>query len=660
MHTVRAMRNHLVRLWLCALLLPASFPVWAAGTPTIQLTASRMVVLADGRDTTEIIAEVRDSTGSFVPDGTVVSFTTTRGVFMGGGAAQTRSGVARVRLSSQQTGTATVTAAVIGRAESIDITFTNDPSETFQGNLFAAVQGGSVVYSADYRVIEALAKDAASSGARLAHATYRNFEVLADRIQIDCNLNVLRASGNVVLRRGNHRVQCGKLFLQMISGEAYAVAEMGDRLRPVKIAGVDLKMTVEPNGIAPARFEMTDLADSKLLITAQQVLLFPGQKLQFKRPHFYQDGQHLVSMPFYSLPLMSNELFTDQFLTVGTQGIGLDVPLYYDLTPSSTGIFYIRHGERYGSSVYATRPGWSLDLLQGYNSLGGSGRYTGQFGFTGITRSDWGFRWTHSQEFTTDARGSFYLDFPQHRSVYGSANLTKQMGPVYAGLNISGNRSFSGFSTAGFDTELYLETLSKRLGATGYYYALGTTTAMQQVASGPYRTWVQSQDVHARIYSNPVRLDRDTVVTNNFTVGNVWANQGGGASVIASLAASRRLRGASLQLAYDYTQGPTLLATEGHHRLSLSLITTASGRWSTAVAGSMMLDAASSSLMANVSYAVAPRWHLSLASSLQRFVGGQYRDYELGIGRTLGARELVFSYSTFSHRIFFDLEAGRF
>ncbi|MGC8666789.1 MAG: Ig-like domain-containing protein [Chthonomonadales bacterium] len=654
------MRNHVIRLWLCMAFFAESVAAGSAGTPTIQLTASRMVVLADGRDTTEIIAEVRDATGSYVPDGTVVSFTTTRGMFVGGGAAQTRAGVARVRLSSQQTGTATVTAAVVGRAESMDITFTNDPSETFQGNLFAAVQGGSVVYSADYRVIEAVAKEGSSGSKRPAHATYRNFEVLADRIQIDCNLNVLRASGNAVLRRGNHRVRCGKLFLQMIGGEAYAVAEMGDRLRPVKITGPDLKMTVEPNGIAPARFEMADLADSKLLITAQQVLLFPGQKLQFKRPHFYQDGQHLVSMPFYSLALMSNELFTDQFLTVGTQGIGLDVPLYYDLTPSSTGIFYIRHGERYGSSVYATRPGWSLDLLQGYNSLGGSGRYTGQFGFTGITRSDWGFRWTHSQEFTTDARGSFYLDFPQHRSVYGSANLTKQMGPVYAGLNISGNRSFAGFPSSGYDTELYLETLSKRLGSTGYFYAVGTTTALQQVNSGPYRTRMQSQDVHARIYSNPFRLDRNTVLTSNFTVGNVWANHGGGASVVASMAASRRLPGASLQLAYDYTQGPVLLATDGHHRLSLSLITTGSGRWSTAVSGSMMLDTTSSSLMANVSYTLAPRWHLSLASSLQRFMAGQYRDYELSIGRTLGARELVFSYSTFSHRIFFDLEAGRF
>lgn len=654
------MRTHLIRVLLCVAVLAGNSSPSSAGTPTIQLTASRMVVLADGRDTTEIIAEVRDATGSYVPDGTVVNFTTTRGVFQGSSTAQTRAGVARVRLSCQQAGTATVTAAVIGRAETLEITFTNDPSDTFQGNLFAAVQGGSVVYSADYRVIEALAKDAGSASTKRAHAAYRNFEVLADRIQIDCNLNILRAAGNAVLRRGNHRLQCGKLFLQMINGEAYAIAEVGDRLRPVKITGPDLKMTVEPNGIAPARFEMADLADSKLLITAQQVLLFPGQKLQFKRPHFYQDGQHLVSMPFYSLALMSNELFTDQFLTVGTQGIGLDVPLYYDLTPSSTGIFYIRHGERSGSSVYATRPGWSLDLLQGYNSLGGSGRYTGQFGFTGITRSDWGFRWTHSQEFATDARGSFYLDFPQHRSVYGSANLTKQMGPLYAGLNISGNRSFSGFPTTGYDTELYLETLSKRLGSTGYFYALGTTTMVQQVSSGPYRTWVQSQDVHTRIYSNPFRLDRDTVLTNNFTIGNVWANRGGGASVMASMTASRRLRGASLQLAYDYTQGPQLLAMEGHHRLSLSLITTGSGKWSTGVSGSTMLDSSSSSLMANVSYAVAPRWHLGLTSSLQRFMGGQYRDYELSIGRTLGARELVFSYSTFSHRIFFDLEAGRF
>src|SRR5207248_2794383 len=136
-------------------------------------------------------------------------------------------------------------------------------------------------------------------------------------------------------------------------------------------------------------------------------------KLQFKRPRFYQDGQPLLSMAFYSIGLYSTQLFTDQFLSVGSQGFGVDMPYYYDMTPGSTGVFRIRHLTREGHSVYATEPGWSLDMTQSYNSVGGSTHQTGQLGFTGLNRSDWSFRWNHSQEFTPEMRGSMFLDFPQ-------------------------------------------------------------------------------------------------------------------------------------------------------------------------------------------------------------------------------------------------------
>jgi len=35
----------------------------------------------------------------------------------------------------------------------------------------------------------------------------------------------------------------------------------------------------------------------------------PGDKLQFKRPRFFQDRMPLVSLPFYSLSLFAKQLF---------------------------------------------------------------------------------------------------------------------------------------------------------------------------------------------------------------------------------------------------------------------------------------------------------------------------------------------------------------
>ena len=100
------------------------------GLPTVKLTASRMAVLNDGRDATELMAEVRDSSGRPVPDGTQVIFHTNLGAFAENPTVQTRAGTARIRLTSPQKGTALITAQTsgiyAGGVQKIEITFTDD------------------------------------------------------------------------------------------------------------------------------------------------------------------------------------------------------------------------------------------------------------------------------------------------------------------------------------------------------------------------------------------------------------------------------------------------------------------------------------------------------------------------------------------------------
>jgi len=660
---------------IAGLLLLAGSGVRAAGVPTIVLRASRVAVLNDGRDYTEIIAEVRDSSGSFVPDGTPVTFSTNLGQFGGGATIGTRSGTARVRLTSQQKGTATITAAVGGGGfQKMDVVFTDDPTETFQGNTYVAVQStGALLYSAGHRIIEATGKprENLDQGLPGAHLSYRNIEVFADSLQVDCTGNVVRANGSITLRRGNRRLQCGRLYYPLTNGDGYAVSEVEEeidgrkikRLRPVIIRGNDLRVEPAPHGIAPKFFEFEDLSEAPLIITARQILLFPGEKLQFKRPHFYQEGQRLFSVPFYSLGLFSTQLFTDQLVTIGSQGLGVDIPLYYDMTPSSTGVFRIRHGERTGRSVYATRPGWSLDLLQSYNSVGGGERrFTGEFGFTGLSRSDWGFRWSHSQEFSPTTRGSLFLDFPQHRSVYLSTNLNRQMGALYMGLNLSANRSLSGFNSSGLQGDVYVETTPRKVGKTGLMYAVGGTATAVRTRALNYTNNSLSQGIHARFYSQPFRLDHSTSLTSYVTIGNLWSNQSNdGLTALASLSATRTFgSSANLQLTYDFTRQPTFLTGGGSHRLSANFFADGGNRWNFYFFSSVMLDAPTASLFSDLSYSFAPRWRFSLSATLQRFASGLYRDFEFGIARSIGGRDLVLSYSTFTHRIFFDIEASRF
>src|SRR5438105_4897394 len=103
------MRTRLTTLLFTVLCLAPSAAAFA-GIPTIKLRVFRPTILNNGRDQSEIIAEVRDSTGSPLANGTVVRFETTLGFFQPGMApnatATVQSGQARIKLVGTQKGNA--------------------------------------------------------------------------------------------------------------------------------------------------------------------------------------------------------------------------------------------------------------------------------------------------------------------------------------------------------------------------------------------------------------------------------------------------------------------------------------------------------------------------------------------------------------------------
>ena len=638
----------------------------ALGPPTITMTSSRFAALSDGRDAIEIIAEVRDSSGRFVQDGTAVVFNTNIGTFRGEGpsaTARTRYGSARVLLVSQQKGMATVTATVGGGGfQKVDVSFTDDPEETYQGNAWVSMtSNGALLYCAAERTIDATSRPASAGDQPRpgVEIRFRSLEVRAERAQLDCTANIVRASGRVTLKRGKAVVECSKLSYNLMTMKGYAIVEQERAIVPVSLQGPELGVEAMEQGVNPKHFEMLDPADAKVVIVARQIILFPGDKLQFKRPRFYEDGQHLFSLAFYSLSLYSSQLFTDQFLSLGTQGVGLDVPLYYDLSPASRGLVRVKYGERYGSA-YARRPGWAVDVIQAYNSAGVRSRFMGEFGFTGVNRDDWGFRWSHSQEFGSDTRTGLHLDFPQHRKVFGSGNLGKRFGNLYFGLNGTANATLQGPSSSGTHGDAYIETMPTRLGATRAYYSMGANISTSRTRSGDYRSYGLTRGVQARVFTPSVRLDRSTSLSNALSVGHSWsARSPSGTSILASVTAMRTLGGnSSLQVGYDYVHQPVNYS-EGDHRVSMSLSANAE-RWGLNLYNTAVLDAGAISLVADVHYVLAPRWRLAVSASSHRYSVGSYTDVIMSLARNVGGRDVVFSYSTLNHRFMLDLEATRF
>lgn len=100
----------------------------AAAVKTVTVTAGSSSIPADGTSTTVITAEVKDTNGNNVADGTIVSFTTTHGVFTSSGAttatASTGGGVANVILrSSTIAATAKVKATAGGVSGETNVVF---------------------------------------------------------------------------------------------------------------------------------------------------------------------------------------------------------------------------------------------------------------------------------------------------------------------------------------------------------------------------------------------------------------------------------------------------------------------------------------------------------------------------------------------------------
>lgn len=630
----------------------------AAGGPasTIQLQVIRSTLLADGKQATEVRAYVRDINGRPIGNNVEVQFQTTAGQ-LSSTRATTFGGVATVRLTSAPiAGIAKITAFTAGASSDVvDVLFTDDPAATFEGNSYMTITAASyLAYSATDRVIEGQGKN---GGAKL---TYRNMELTADRLQVRCDDLIVRASDNVVLKRGGHVFRASRLYYSMQSGQGYAIAELEDKLQPVVLSGDRLRVEASPTPI-PSSYMVFPELQIKLVIVARAITYFPGDRLQFRRPKFYQDQGQILTLPYYELSLNSTELFSDQFISLGTSGFGLELPFYFNLSPRSTGIVYLRHQQQLGRSYYATDPGWSLDLVQGYSAQG-SRRYEGAFGFTGLTRGDWGFRWTHSQEFNTATQASFYLDFPHHEGYFGSTNFSQQARAFRWGANISSGQTFTGPSAKSFRSDVYLETQPKPL-TRSMLYTLGTTVTTGRLISEDFRQNETTETVSMRAFSRPYNLDRRTTLTNAFTVGHLWTSRGNsGPMALATLALDHTVPGGgALNLSYDLVFQPqTFDSSGGNHRLSLTYTLANSQRFQASLLGTTYLDRSDATFLADVVYRLNGQWRLLASATLQSFAGVSYQDLEFSIGRRIGARELQLTYSTLNKRISLDLTATRF
>ncbi len=681
-------------LCLLAVFTAAGQAAHAAGQASITLAAAPDVIYADGRSSTVVTATVQDSGGHAAPDGTSVRFTTTLGTLTPD-TASTTAGVARVSLTSVSTsGTARVTAAAFGSglqgtsANAASVEFTADRESLFDKDArWIRIDCPQyLIYSADAHTIEAQGKN------RSAHLDYKALDITADALQVDLETQTLLAR-NAVLQRGRHTLRVSEIRYDLLNGSGTGV--LADTAEAVTVTGLTLEAVQQPADAAqlpllsdPYRF--VDLSASRVVVSARAITADPTSQVQFRRATIYSDGRKLISTAYHVMPINTDQIFGQQLLGVGSSGVFVNVPFYYNVTPHSRGTIYLRNsavsGASLGSSIssgttffgsQAARHGMALDLEQSYD-VGHTG--SGQLLISGITRSEWGAQWNHTQRLDDKTSSYFLVDYPEHRSLYAASNVSRQFSGFSLNVSASGSRDpgNGGYSASSMTLNTYLQTTPKAIRRTPLNYT--TDFGVQQgrlvensPQTGQVVTPVSTTSADVRFFTAPLRLDKRTQFTDSVSVGEAFGGErrSFAPTVAANLGITRTFRKTdSLSLNYSFSYDPllsqlgtsssglnplqALLQSTTQHRLTASYSASLAPRVSASFSGSYGLPLNDRSLFATTTYRINRDWGIGLAASFEHYLTDSYQDVEYSVSHRILGRDLTFYYSTRNKKINFD------
>lgn len=631
------------------ILLASGIPVaGASSTYTMWLKAHPQAIVADGRSETTISAEVRDSTGRPVPDGTNVDFTSSIGTIER--TARTVAGVARARFQSTVTvGTAMVSAvATMGNAVAqLRVDFLEPGTELFDESFITVASKKYLGYDAGGGVVDS------AGGVVIAH---RGLTINAEEAQIDVKSNILRAKckmgvDNIVIRRESKRVEASALYYDFNSMSGVLLTPAAEGAKRMTFRGRDFFVQPATEDADQTRsLDYKPVTEASMFVKAASLVIRPGEEIKFKRAVFYVDGTKMLSVPLYVINLKGGGSGTSQMLTYGTDGLRMDLPFYYSLTPSSTGAVRLRRSEPGGWGYYSGRPGWQLDLEQDYNSGGST---EGTFLLNRITSaSDWGARWTNRKEFNNDSQVYTYVDFPSHRSLYGSMNYSRSL-PNYT-LSVNGRANKLINSPGSVATDAYIQSRPKSIMGGALSYSVTSRVSADMGRGNHLGTGCGLQ-----LYGKPFTVRGLGNVNTSLLAGRNWGPYAG-STLSATAGVYRPLGNAgALGLNYSYAWGNTGSGYR-QHQISANLSLSPSAKWSAYAYATAGITDHSLSAFGSLSYQMAPTWRLGVLGTYQKFGTYSYPGAEFALAKGIGKQEMSLIWSSSLRRFRVEFSALRF
>ena len=645
----------------------------------IHLTSYPSAIVADGKSTATISAEVRDQNGKYVPDGTRVVLSSTLGQFRDE-VVTTVGGMAHgVLVAGSIAGTANITATSLtgdGSPATLEYEFVSDRSQLASAKEYIEVVApGYMQYTVDTHIVGAAASYDAKKNKKVVSVRYREILVTADDIQLNIPTFELRAR-NATLKMGATDKHFDELYLKLNARfgfgttafkvkQADAIVSQGRGIAfvkrqddgsygmPPEVARYGL-VEIHRSSLIPApmqvstMFEFQDISGSPSTVSAKKAVIFPRKVIQFQKADIYVANSKVMSLPLYEVPLggLQSPLVTDQIVSVNNNQLGINFPYYVALRPGITEFFSFKTGEVDGRSD-TTDHGAFLDYEFDWNK---GDEMQGGLVVEGIGRNDWSIG--ANQFIRLDDRSTAFAQVatPTGRSYYGSGSLSHQFDGFSSSLTGSVTRTITGIQDTTTAYTFVLEKDPIKVGSLPIRLSPGLTATMDS----DQLDGASQSGVGARMcaQSLPLKIDSNTNLTASFQTTYLRVNNElPGLQYLGNVSISKRVNSAtSLLFTYDYTRDGFNEFVLGEHRLSAQAFYN-KGNLNITMFGARSLDLERSSLFGDLSYRVSKQWRLTSSYTYDNYITETFLDYTFGFGYRLGWREVGLIWSAQTQRI---------
>lgn len=325
----------------------------------LSAEAAPSSILADGKSYSQIIITVTGTDGHPAPDGTQVRVSTTAGnvtttAYAGGGRATA------ILTSTTSPEIAIVTCSAGGASASTQVEFSSFQGDSSLGPKVIRMEGGSLAYSVERDVI--LASDGVA-------VDYNGFMIHASSAQISEQQGVIKAQGEVCIKRGDESLSADALVYDLRTDKCRLLAD--GSVTTVSASSLFKSGNAPKTDAGSADFSPLSAESTKNWVIAKKLTMFPHEKIQFTRASIYMGNTHLVDLPHYFYDYNNRGALMDQIRYTQWEGFVADIPMYYRVTDDSSGALKLRYAQKgsdYGGYDHP-RKGPSIGLEQAY-SLG--------------------------------------------------------------------------------------------------------------------------------------------------------------------------------------------------------------------------------------------------------------------------------------------------